>query len=112
MSKKNVYFVLAILGLLLPYGVFVPWLLENGLDVQLFFSEMLSNEVAKTTALDFLMVTIAVVTFIVFESKKLEMRYMVIPILATFVAVGFGLALFLCLRERHFENEQNQHSNF
>ena len=47
MSKKNVYFVLAILGLLLPYGVFVPWLLENGLDVQLFFSEMLSNEVAK-----------------------------------------------------------------
>ena len=111
MSKRNVYFVLAILGLVLPYGVFLPWVLEHGLDVSLFFSELLANDVAKTTALDFMMATIAVIAFIIFESKKLGMKTMAISILATLVAVGFGLALFLCLRERHLENEHHKHTN-
>ena len=111
MSKRNVYFILAILGLVLPYSVFVSWVFENGLDVSLFFSELLANDVAKTTALDFLMVTIGVIVFILFESKKLGMKTMAISILATLVAVGFGLALFLCLRERHLENEKNINTN-
>jgi len=111
MSKRNVYFVLAILGLVLPYSLFLPWLLEHGLDVQLFFSELLANDVASTTALDFLMVSIAVMVFIVFESKKLGMKHMYVYILATLVAVGFGLALFLCTRERHYEKVlKNEHN--
>ena len=105
MSKKNVYFVLAILGLLLPYSLFLPWLLEHGLDIQLFFSQFLANDVASTTALDFMMVSIAVIIFIIFESKKLGIKNMYLFILATLVAVGFGLALFLCMRERHYEKE-------
>ena len=39
------------------------------------------------------------------------MKYMYVYILATLMAVGFGLALFLCSRERHYEKvleyEQN-----
>ncbi|HIC99030.1 MAG TPA: DUF2834 domain-containing protein, partial [Pyrodictiaceae archaeon] len=48
-------------------------------------------------------VTLAIVVFIVFESKKLGMKHMYVYILATLVAVGFGLALFLCSREKHYE---------
>ena len=106
MSKRNIYSLLAILGLLLPYSIFLPWLLENGLNIELFFQELLANGVATTTALDFMMVSVAVIVFIVFESKKLGMKKVYIPILATLVAVGFGLALFLCMRERFYENEQ------
>ena len=61
MSKRNVYFVLAILGLVLPYSLFLPWLLEHGLDVQLFFKEFLANDVASTTALDFLVASLATI---------------------------------------------------
>ena len=103
MSKRNIYFILAILGVLLPYSLFFPWLLEHGLDFQLFFSELFANDVASTTALDFMMVSVGVIVFIVFESKKLGMKKIYIPILATIVAVGFGLTLFLCMRERHYD---------
>ena len=103
MSKRNVYFVLAILGLVLPYSLFLPWLLEHGLDFQLFFSELFVNDVAGTGGLDIFAVTLAIVVFIVFESKKLGMKHMYVYILATLVAVGFGLALFLCNRERYYE---------
>jgi len=111
MSKRNVYFVLAILGLVLPYSLFLPWLLEHGLDFGLFFQELFVNDVAGTGGLDILAVTIVILTFVVMESKKLGMKHTIIPILATLVAVGFGLAVFLCLRERHFENEQNKRTN-
>jgi 4-amino-4-deoxy-L-arabinose transferase-like glycosyltransferase len=107
MSKRNVYFILAILGILLPYSLFLPWVLEHGLDVQLFFTELLANDVASTTALDFMMVSVTVIIFIIFESKKLGMKHMYVFILATLVAVGFGLALFLCSRERYYEKEHN-----
>lgn len=105
MSKKNVYFVLAILGLVLPYSLFLPWVLEHGLDVDLFFTELLTNDVASTTALDFMMVSVTVIIFIIFESRKLGMKQIYIPVLATIVAVGFGLALFLCMRENFLEKE-------
>lgn len=106
MSKRNIYFILAILGILLPYSLFLPWLLEHGFNVQLFFQEFLANDVASTTALDFLVVSLAVIFFIVFESKKLGMKNMYLFIVATLMAVGFGLALFLCMRERFFEKEE------
>jgi len=105
MSKRNIYFILAILGLLLPYSQFLPWLLEHGLNVQLFFQEITANAVATTTLLDFLVVSLAVIVFIVFESKKLGMKHSYLFILATLVAVGFGLALFLCMRERFLEKK-------
>ncbi len=110
-SKKNVYFVLAILGLVLPYSLFLPWLLEHGLDFGLFFQELFVNDVAGTGGLDILGVTLGIFAFIVFESKKLGMKQVIIPILATLVSVGFGLAVFLCLRERHLENEHHKHTN-
>jgi len=103
MSKRNIYFILALLGLLLPYSFFLPWLLEHGLDFSLFFAELLANDVASTTALDFMVVSVGVIIFIIFESKKLGMKHIYLFILATLVAVGFGLALFLCIRERHYE---------
>lgn len=105
MSKKNVYFALAILGLVLPYSLFFPWLLEHGLDFTLFFQELFVNDVSGTGGLDILAVTLVIVAFIVFESKKLGMKHAYISVLATLVAVGFGLALFLCMRERFFEKE-------
>ena len=105
MSNKNIYSFLAILGLLLPYGLFLPWLLEHGFNVSFFFSEMFANDVAGTTALDFLVVTLVVNVFIVVESRRIGMKNIYVSVLASFLAIGFGLALFLCLRERFLEKE-------
>ena len=33
------YLGLAIIGTLIPYAAFVPWLLQNGVDIPQFFSD-------------------------------------------------------------------------
>jgi len=80
------------LGILLPYSLFFPWLLEHGLDFHLFFGQLFANDIAGTSGLDILAVTIVVIVFIVLESKRLNMQYCWIPISNT-DSVGFGLPL-------------------
>ncbi len=36
MKPKSVYLLLCILGIALPYWEFVPWLVQNGLNLPLF----------------------------------------------------------------------------
>ena len=105
MSKQNIYFILAILGLLLPYSIFLPWLLEHSFDFSLFFSEFYVNAIAQTAGVDILVTTVTLLIFIVFEGQKLGMKNLFIPLLATLVGIAFGLALFLFMRERHYANE-------
>ena len=107
MSKRNIYFILALLGILLPYSIFLPWLLEHGLNLSLLFSEFSVNAVAQTAGLDILVTTVSLLVFIVFEGRKLGMKNIYIPLVATLVGIAFGLALFLFMRERHYEKESN-----
>ncbi|HIP46899.1 MAG TPA: DUF2834 domain-containing protein [Campylobacterales bacterium] len=102
MTRKNMYLLLAFLGILLPYSLFLPWLLKHGLDFQLFFQELFINDIAGTGGLDILAVTIAIVVFIIFEGKRLAVKKFWIPALGTImIGVGFGLPLFLYMRERY-----------
>ncbi len=105
MTRKNVYLLLAILGIVLPYTLFLPWLLEHGLDFQLFFHELFINDITGAGGLDILAVTIAIVVFIVFEGKRVGVSKFWIPALGTIMlGVGFGLPLFLYLRERYLND--------
>ena len=105
MSKQNIYFILAILGLFLPYSLFLPWILEHGLDFSLFFSEFSVNAIAQTAGLDILVTTVILLIFIIFEGRKLGMKNLYLPLLATLIGIAFGLAVFLFMRERHYEKE-------
>jgi hypothetical protein len=40
MRPRHVYLVLCVVGFLLPYSQFVPWLLEHGLNLSLFCREL------------------------------------------------------------------------
>jgi len=43
MRPKTVYLLLTVLGALLPYLHFLPWLLLYGLDLRLFFHHLHAN---------------------------------------------------------------------
>jgi hypothetical protein len=47
MKSKTVYLVLAVLGAAIPYHRFLPWLLEHGLDLPLFFHQLHANPVSE-----------------------------------------------------------------
>ena len=104
MTKKNTYLILTFLGILLPYYLFLPWVLEHGYNASLFFSELFANDVAGTGGLDILVVTIATIVFIFHEGKKLSISYYWLAAVGSVaVGIGFGLSLFLYMRERAFE---------
>ncbi|MBV9180782.1 MAG: DUF2834 domain-containing protein [Acidobacteria bacterium] len=52
MKRKHIYLLLALVGALIPYLRFGPWLLEHGLDVRLFFHQIHANRVSEFFAAD------------------------------------------------------------
>ena len=103
MTKKNIYLVLTILGVFLPYSLFLPWLLEHGYDLPLFLSELFVNAISGTGGLDILAVTLTIIVFVVIEGRRLGVSHYWIPAVGSvLVGVGFGLPLFLYMRENKF----------
>jgi len=100
MKRRHRYLALAILGILLPYWQFVPWLFEHGLDLSLFFRELFANRIGAFFAMDVLVSAIVLIIFVQVEGRRLGIRGLWVPMVGTLlVGVSFGLPLFLCLRQ-------------
>jgi len=98
---RNLYLVLAIIGAVLPYSQFVPWLIVHGLDLRLMIAELFSTRLGAFFGLDVLVSAVVLIGFIRREGARLRMRFLWIPITATcLIGVSCGLPLFLYLRER------------
>lgn len=97
---KIFYIVLCALGLILPYSQFIPWVIEHGMDLSALFLEITNSRISAFAWLDVLVSAAALIGFILVEGTRQGMRYLWLPILATFsVGVSLGLPLFLLMRE-------------
>ena len=100
MKARHFYLVCCMLGLILPYSQFVPWLLEHGPDLTLFFRELFANRISAFFAMDVIVSAIVLIWFIQSESRRLRVRFLWLPTVGTLVVgVSFGLPLFLFLRQ-------------
>jgi hypothetical protein len=89
-----------VLGFVLPYSQFVPWLFEHGLSVTLFFRELFANRVSAFFVMDVIVSAIVLIWFIQTEGKRLRIRLLWLPTVGTLmVGVSFGFPLFLLLRQ-------------
>ena len=104
MNKKTLYLILCVPGAAVPYTQFVPWLLQNGLNLRLFTNEMLANRIAAFFVADVLMSAVVVIAFLWMETQARQVRgrWLVLIALVT-VGVSLGLPLFLYLRQRAIE---------
>ncbi len=84
--KKNLYLALAILGVVVPYTQFVPWSMQNGFNLKLMVSQMFANQIASGIAFDALLTGVAIVLFMVFDRKKVAVKYVWIPIVGIFLS--------------------------
>ncbi|WP_433916137.1 DUF2834 domain-containing protein, partial [Vibrio vulnificus] len=97
----KVLLVLTLLGILLPYGAFVPWLVSNGLDIGLLFREAVASPISIFAWLDVLVAAIALLGFIVVDGQRHKVKYRYFAVLGTLsVGVSFGLPLYLYLKEK------------
>ena len=105
MKPKTLYLVLCILGLLLPYAEFIPWVLQHGLNLPLFVRELFANRLGTFFAMDVLVSAVALIAFTRIESRRVGIRHRWLVILAVLtVGVSLGLPLFLYLREEQLES--------
>jgi hypothetical protein len=106
-NRKNVYLVLCVLGAVLPYSQFVPWLMENGFNASLFVHQLFANRISAFFAWDVLISAVVVAGFFRSEGKRSGVPLVWLPILGVLaIGVSFGLPLFLFLRERALEGTQ------
>ena len=101
---KYFYCLMCILGTFLPYGAFLPWLVDHGLALKLLFIEASSTHMAAFAWLDVVISAAVLLTFIWVEGIRRNMRKLWLPTLGTcIVGVSLGLPLFLLMREIHSE---------
>jgi hypothetical protein len=105
MNRKTVYLLFCILGVVLPYSQFLPWVLENGLHMKFFFQQLFANRIGGFFGMDVLVSAVVLIFFLRREGKRLGVRHLWLPIAGVFtVGVSLGLPLFLYLREQALES--------
>lgn len=95
------YVGLAVLGTVLPYSQFLPWLMDRGLNLEAFFEELFSTRIGGFFGWDVIISALVLVLFVVVQGRRDRVPRLWIPIAAgLLVGVSCGLPLFLALRER------------
>ena len=94
-----IYALLCVLGFALPYYFFVPFVLDHGLDVPLFVSQLFDNPISSFFGVDVIVSSLVLWAFIYFETRKRPVKLWWLCIIANLaVGVSLGLPLFLLLR--------------
>lgn len=108
MKLRYLYLGMCLLGLVLPYSQFIPWLVAHGFNLQLFFAELFSTRIGGFFGMDVIASALTLFAFIWIEGHRLALRHFWLPIVATLtVGVSLGLPLFLYLRQLRIEAQPN-----
>jgi hypothetical protein len=99
MRPKTVYLLFVVLGALVPYVHFLPWLREHGLDLPLFAQELHANRVSEFFAADVIVSAAVVVAFLFFERRRLGGLWWLPILVLVIFGVSAALPLLLYLRE-------------
>jgi hypothetical protein len=101
MKLRHLYLLFAVLGLMLPYSQFVPWIAQHhALDMSIFLRDLFANRISAFFAMDVLVSAIVLISFVQSEGKRLGVRLLWLPIVVVcLVGVSLGLPLFLYLRQ-------------
>ncbi|MBW4629848.1 MAG: DUF2834 domain-containing protein [Brasilonema octagenarum HA4186-MV1] len=101
---KTIYLILCIVGTILPYSQFVPFLIENGLDINLFLEQLFVNRISAFFGMDLIVSSLVLWVFVYWEGSRLGMKNLWIYIASNLlVGVSLGLPLFLLMRQRKLE---------
>ena len=102
MRLRHVYLLLCIVGVLLPYWQFAPWVAAHGLNLSLFVRELFATRIGGFFGMDVVVSATALIVFASAEGRRLQIRgRWVVVVAVLLVGVSLGLPLFLYLRERH-----------
>jgi hypothetical protein len=99
MKRRNVYLLLCLAGVVIPYWQVVPWLLEHGLNPSLLFEQLFVNKIAAFFGADVIVSAVVVFAFVGFERRRLGSNWWLPPLAVLIFGVSAGLPLLLFLLE-------------
>jgi hypothetical protein len=105
MRPKNLYLGLCVIGTVLPYSQFVPFLRENGLDARAFLEQLFATHIGGLFGWDVIISSVVLWVMVVVEGRRADLGHRWVPIAAN-LAVGVSLALPLFLFMREARREQ------
>jgi hypothetical protein len=89
------YLFLCVLGAVLPYWQFIPWIVEHGPNIGLLIRQLFANSISAFFGLDVLVSAVVLLRFISVEGRRLGVRLLWLPIAGVFaIGVSFGLPIF------------------
>ena len=104
MNRKNLYLLLCVLGIAIPYSQFIPWVAQNGVPLGLLIRLLFANQVSAFFGMDVLVSSAVLIVFMRIESRRVAIAHRWVALLGLcLVGVSLGLPLFLYLRERALE---------
>ena len=100
MRRKNLYVILCVLGTVVPYSQFIPFLQEHGLRLGLIVKELFANHISAFFGLDVIVSSVVVWIFVGVEGRRIGVPRLWLPRAAILtVGVSLALPLFLYMRE-------------
>ena len=70
MSPKNLYLGLCLIGTVLPYSQFVPFLREHGFDARVFLDQLFATHIGGFFGWDVLISSIALWVMVAVEGRR------------------------------------------
>ena len=99
-ARKGLYLALCILGTILPYSQFIPFLGEHGLNPSLIVQQLFANKISGFFGMDVVVSSLVLWVFVYSEGPRLGMRRLWIYVAFNLlVGVSLALPLFLLMRE-------------
>jgi hypothetical protein len=103
-SRKNIFLIFTLVGVLVPYYFFFKFLGENGFDIPLLVGQLFANDISTFFAVDLVVSIVVFWIYMISEADKLQMKNRWLYILASLtVGLSFALPLFLYFRERQLK---------
>jgi hypothetical protein len=100
MKTQHLYLILGFLGLVLPYSQFLPWIMDNGLNLSLLIEQIVTSRIAAFGWLDVIVSAFVLFVFVLTDGREHRISNLWLPIVGTLtVGVSLGLPLYLYLRE-------------
>ena len=105
------YLGLAFLGAVAPYSFMGQFLMTHGLNYEEFKVQLWASPISSFVGVAFLIASVVNIFFILGEGRRLKMKGLWLPLLATItVGISCGLPLFLYLRDQALAKQKERAS--
>ncbi len=104
MKLKNLYLILAVIGLIAPYYFFISFLMAHGLDLRALVAGLFANDASSFFVVDLMVSSVVFLFYLRREAVEHSISnwwLYVVALLA--VGLSFALPLFLYARESRLQ---------